>query len=119
MKQLLILIVCFYFVQIASAMDDNTRRINAIKVDTTFLYADVTMHTQKEAISHANELLRQEIQAWAGYLPSNWGDEAPEQIEIPVAQHAERAVDLADDALLVGEPRHEHVYEYDDAVRVD
>lgn len=75
MKQLLILIVCFYFVQIASAMDDNTRRINAIKVDTTFLYADVTMRTQKEAISHANELLRQEIQAWAGYLPSNWGDE--------------------------------------------
>lgn len=75
MKRLLILIVCFYFVQIASAMDDNTRRINAIKVDTTFLYADVTMRTQKEAISHANELLRQEIQAWAGYLPSNWGDE--------------------------------------------
>ena len=74
MKQLLILTVCFYFVQIASAMDDNTRRINAIKVDTTFLYADVTMRTQKEAISNANELLRQEIQAWAGCLPSNWGD---------------------------------------------
>ena len=75
MKRLLIITICLCLVRMASAMDEKTRRINAIKVDTTFLYADVTMRTQEEAISHANELLRQEIQAWAGCLPSNWGDE--------------------------------------------
>lgn len=75
MKRLFIITICLCLFQMASAMDEDTRRINTIKKDTTFLYADVTMRTQEEAISHANEQLRQEIQTWAGCLPSNWGDE--------------------------------------------
>ena len=64
MKRLFIITICFCLFQMASAMDEDTRRINAIKKDTTFLYADVTMRTQEEAMSRANEQLRQEIQDW-------------------------------------------------------
>lgn len=65
MKRLLIITTCLCFAQMLSAMDENTRRINAIKMDTTFLYADVTMHSQEEAMNRAYELLQKDIMDWA------------------------------------------------------
>ena len=64
MKRLLIIIGCLCFFLTASAMDENTKRINTIKKDTTYLYSDVTLPTQEEAMKQACEQLVKEIRSW-------------------------------------------------------
>lgn len=65
MKRSLIIIIVLSAVLTGSAMDQRLEDINAVKRDTTYLYAEATMKTQAEAAKVANELLQEELIRWS------------------------------------------------------
>ncbi len=64
MKRLLIFFLILSAILMVSAMDRRLEDINAVKRDTTYLYAEATMKTQSDAAKVANELLQEEIIRW-------------------------------------------------------
>ena len=65
MKRLLIFFLILSAILMVSAMDQRLEDINAVKRDSTYLYAEATMKTQAEAAKVANELLQEEIIRWS------------------------------------------------------
>lgn len=54
MKRLLIFFLILSAILMVSAMDRRLEDINAVKRDTTYLYAEATMKTQSDAAKVAN-----------------------------------------------------------------
>lgn len=64
MKRFINLFLVLCTVLTIEAMDKRLEEINAVKRDTTYLYAEATMKTQTDAAKVANELLQEEIIRW-------------------------------------------------------
>lgn len=65
MKRLSVIILLLLTVVMANALDIRQQNINRIKKSKAFLYSDVTMKTQEDAVSHAYEQIQVEIMNWA------------------------------------------------------
>ena len=65
MKRLSFIILLLSMVMMANALDIRQQNINRIKKSKAFLYSDVTMKTQENAISQAYEQIQVEIMNWA------------------------------------------------------
>lgn len=65
MKRLSFIILLMSMVMMANALDIRQQNINRIKKSKAFLYSDVTMKTQENAISQAYEQIQVEIMNWA------------------------------------------------------
>ena len=65
MKRLSFIILLLSMVMMANALDIRQQNINRIKKSKAFLYSDVTMRTQENAISQAYEQIQVEILNWA------------------------------------------------------
>ena len=65
MKRLSFIILLLSTVLMANALDIRQQNINRIKKSKAFLYSDVTMKTQEDAVSHAYEQIQVEIMNWA------------------------------------------------------
>ena len=65
MKRLSFIILLLSTVLMANALDVRQQEINGIKKSKAFLYSDVTMQTQENAISQAYEQIQVEIINWA------------------------------------------------------
>ncbi len=61
----------------ASALDPQTKRINSIKIDTTYIYADVTMPTVEQAMLLAYSQLQRDVEKWT----SRTGEKHPDDIK--------------------------------------
>lgn len=65
MKRLSFIILLLSTVLMANALDIRQQNINRIKKSKAFLYSDVTMNTQEDAVSQAYEQIQVEIMNWA------------------------------------------------------
>lgn len=65
MKRLSFIILLLSTVLMANALDIRQQNINRIKKSKAFLYSDVTMKTQEDAVSQAYEQIQVEIMNWA------------------------------------------------------
>jgi len=65
MKRCLIFCAALMLTLTASAIDPQLKRINNIKLDTTYIYVDVTMPTMEQAKELAYVQLQQDVQKWA------------------------------------------------------
>lgn len=65
MKRLSFIILLLSMVMMANALDIRQQNINRIKKSKAFLYSDVTMKTQENAVSQAYEQIQVEIMNWA------------------------------------------------------
>lgn len=65
MKRLSFIILLLLTVLMANALDIRQQNINRIKKSKAFLYSDVTMRTQENAVSQAYEQIQYEIMNWA------------------------------------------------------
>lgn len=64
MKRKLFIILCACVPLSMMAQDDMISKINAIKMDTTYLYGEATLKTQEEASSSAKHNLQMSIMEW-------------------------------------------------------
>lgn len=64
MKRALFVILYFCTLLSAAAIDDKQAKINSIKKDTCYIYADITKATQEEASAEANRQLKQNALEW-------------------------------------------------------
>lgn len=65
MKRLSFIILLLSTMLMANALDIRQQNINRIKKSKAFLYSDVTMKTQEDAVSHAYEQIQVGIMNWA------------------------------------------------------
>lgn len=65
MKRFLSIILCFNLCLTLAAMDRQAERINIIKKDTAYIFADVTMASMSEAMSQAYGQLQHKVSEWA------------------------------------------------------
>jgi hypothetical protein len=64
MKRTIVVMLYAFVPLLMMAQDETLSMINKIKMDSTFIYGEVTLKTQEEASSQAKEFLKTSIKEW-------------------------------------------------------